>query len=61
VDLAWWQFALMSLPFISLLLAVLIVLLAGLLTRSHPWRGTLRPSYVIVFLALSVFNLTLIL
>ena len=61
VDLAWWQFALMSLPFISLLLAVLIVLLAGLLTRSHPWRGTLRPYYVIVFLALSVFNLTLIL
>lgn len=61
VELLWWQFALLSFPFVSLLLAVPIALLAAPVMRSHTWRGTLRPYYLIVALLLLMFNLTLIL
>lgn len=60
-ELTWWQFALLSLPYVSLLLAVLIALLVGPIMKSQPWRGSLRPYYLIVALVLLVFHLTLLL
>jgi hypothetical protein len=60
-DLLWWQFALLSLPFASLILAVLIALLVGPITRSHAWARTTRLYYLSVALALLAFNAAIIL
>jgi hypothetical protein len=56
VDLLWWQFGILSFPFASLLLAVLIALLAGPITRGHSWVRTPRLYYLSVALALLAFN-----
>jgi CubicO group peptidase (beta-lactamase class C family) len=60
-DLLWWQFALLSLPYINLTLAIVI---ASLVTRSmqgHTGERTNRFYYLIVALALVAFNLAIIL
>jgi hypothetical protein len=61
VDLTWWQFAFLSLPLISLVLAIVIALLAGPITRSHAWARTTRLYYLSVALALLAFNVAIIL
>jgi hypothetical protein len=60
-DLPWWQSGILIFPFVSLLLAVLIALLAGPITRSHAWARTTRLYYLSVALALLVFNVAIIL
>jgi hypothetical protein len=60
-DLLWWQFALLSLPFASLILAVLIALLVGPITRSRAWVRNTRLYYLSVALALLAFNVAIIL
>jgi CubicO group peptidase (beta-lactamase class C family) len=61
VDLTWWQFTLLSLPFVSLTLAIVIVLLTGLSMRGHVGGRAIRFYYLIVTLALVAFNLDIIL
>jgi hypothetical protein len=61
VDLTWWQFTLLSLPFVSLTLAIVIVLLTGLSMRGHVGGRAIRFYYFIVTLALVAFNLDIIL
>jgi CubicO group peptidase (beta-lactamase class C family) len=60
VDLSWWQFAILSLPFLSLVLALAIALLDGLPARSGTVRRATRIYYLIVALALLTFNLAII-
>jgi CubicO group peptidase (beta-lactamase class C family) len=60
-DLPWWQSGILIFPFVSLLLAVLIALLAGPITRSHAWARTTRLYYLSVALALLAFNVAIIL
>jgi CubicO group peptidase (beta-lactamase class C family) len=60
--LLWWQSGILMFPFVSLLLAILIALLAGPITRSHAWaRTTTRLYYLSVALALLVFNVAILL
>jgi hypothetical protein len=61
VDLTWWQFAYLSLPFISLGLAIVIASLAGLGIRGHVGRRAIHFYYLLVALALLIFNLALLL
>jgi CubicO group peptidase (beta-lactamase class C family) len=61
VDLTWWQFAYLSLPFTSLVLAIVIAMLAGLGIRGHVGRRAIHFYYLIVALALLIFNLVIIL
>jgi CubicO group peptidase (beta-lactamase class C family) len=60
VDLLWWQFALLSLPFISPVLAIIIALISGLGMRSYTNGRAIRWYYLTVALALLGFNLALI-
>jgi len=60
-DLLWWQSALLDLPFINLLLAIVVALLAGFGLKSSIGRRTNRFYYLIVALALVAFNLAIIL
>ena len=60
-DLPWWQFGILIFPFVSLLLASLIALLAGLITRRHAWARTTCLYYLSVALALMAFNVAIIL
>ncbi len=60
VDLLWWQFAILSLPYLSLTIAVVIALMAGLRLRS---KGDGHPNwfyYWIVSMALLSFNLAIL-
>jgi hypothetical protein len=59
-DLLWWQSALLSLPFASLLLAMGIALLAVLSMRRHAWARATHVYYLIVALALFAFNSVLL-
>jgi hypothetical protein len=59
-DLPWWQFAGLSLPFASLLLAAGVALLTGLAIKNHAWERHLRISYSLVAVTLLTFNLALI-
>ncbi len=59
-DLPWWQSGLLDLPFVNLLLAIVIALLAGLGLKSSIGRHTKRFYYLIVALALVAFNLAII-
>ena len=52
---------LLSLPFVSVVLAIMIALLAGPITRSHAWARTTRLYYLSVALALLAFNAAIIL
>ncbi|HEU0293071.1 MAG TPA: hypothetical protein VFR47_10075 [Anaerolineales bacterium] len=61
VDLTWWQFALLSLPFASLALAIELTLLAGLGMRGHTESRAIHSYYLLVALALLIFNLAIIL
>jgi CubicO group peptidase (beta-lactamase class C family) len=61
VDLTWWQFALLSLPYIGLVLGILIAALAGLGMRGQAGRRAIRVYYLIVALALLAFNLAILL
>jgi CubicO group peptidase (beta-lactamase class C family) len=61
VDLTWWQFAYLSLPFVSLVLAMVIASLAGLGIRGHVGRRAIHFYYLIVALALLTFNLSILL
>jgi CubicO group peptidase (beta-lactamase class C family) len=61
VDLLWWQFGILSLPFISLVLAIVVVLLYGLSLRNHPGARSIRLYYFVVALALLAFNAATIL
>lgn len=61
VDLLWWQFALLSLPFASLVLAVVIAVLAWLSMKGQTDGHAIRFYYLSVALALLTFNLVLIL
>ena len=60
VDLLWWQYALLSLPFVNLLLAVGIILVAVLLMRSYARVRAIRWYLFVVGLALLMFNLAII-
>jgi CubicO group peptidase (beta-lactamase class C family) len=60
VDLLWWQFAILSLPYVSLTLAVVIALMAGLRLRSKGERHTICFYYLIVATALLSFNLEIL-
>jgi len=60
-DLLWWQSGLLDLPFINLLLAIMIALLAILDLKSSIGGRTHRFYYLIVTLALVAFNLAIIL
>ena len=61
VDLLWWQFALLSLPFVNLFLVAVIGGLLGVLIRSHAERRSTQVYYLMVALALLAFNLAIIL
>jgi hypothetical protein len=56
VDLAWWQFALIGLPYANLPLAAVIALLIGLEMRNRAWKRTILWYYIGVMVALVVFN-----
>jgi hypothetical protein len=58
-DLTWWQFAILSLPFISLVLTILIAILTGLNMRGLIGRRAIHFYYLIVALALLTFNLAI--
>lgn len=60
-DLSWWQYALLSLPFISLVIGVVIALLAGLRLRSQPGSRAMPIYYLFVGLLLVGFNLAILL
>ncbi len=60
VDLLWWQYALLSLPFVNLLLAVGIILMAVLFMRSYARARAARAYPFVVGLALLTFNLAII-
>lgn len=60
-DLLWWQSALVDLPFVSLLLAIGIALIAVLFMRSYTWASAIRKYYIGVGLALLAFNLVILL
>jgi hypothetical protein len=59
LDLTWWQFTLLSLPFVSVVLAIMIALLAVLSMRDHTGGRVIRFYYLIVALALLIFNLAI--
>lgn len=61
VDLLWWQFAILSLPYVSLASAVVIVLLTGLRLRSKSDARKICLYYWIVSIALLAFNVAIIL
>jgi CubicO group peptidase (beta-lactamase class C family) len=61
VDLLWWQFAILSLPYVGLTLAVVIALVAGLRLRSKRDGRTICFYYLIVSIALFAFNIAIIL
>jgi hypothetical protein len=61
VDLTWWQFAILSLPYVSLLFASVIALMAGSGMRNQTESRAIRIYYLIVALALLTFNLAIIL
>jgi hypothetical protein len=61
VDLLWWQFVILSLPFLSLVLSIVIVLLDGLTARGGTARRATHLYYLFVALALLTFNLAIIL
>jgi CubicO group peptidase (beta-lactamase class C family) len=61
VDLLWWQFAFLSLPYVSLAFAVVIALMTGLRLRSKRDGRTIRFYYLLVSMALLAFNLSIIL
>ena len=56
VDLSWWQFGVLSLPFVSLVLAIVVVLLCGLSLRNHTGARSIRLYYFVNALALLAFN-----
>jgi CubicO group peptidase (beta-lactamase class C family) len=60
VDLTWWQFALVGLPFANLLLAVGIILMAVLFMKNYSRVGAIRAYTFVVGLALLTFNLAII-
>ncbi len=60
LDLLWWQFAGLSLPYTSLLLAVGIAVLTGLAIHSRAWTCATRFYYSVVALTLLAFNLALL-
>ncbi len=59
-ELLWWQFALLNLPFASLLMGVGITLLAALAWRSRAWGKGIGWYYITVALALLSFNLMIL-
>ncbi|HET9906206.1 MAG TPA: serine hydrolase domain-containing protein [Anaerolineales bacterium] len=59
-DLPWWQFALLSLPFASLVLAFVIALIAGLWIKAQTDGRKIRLYYLGIALALLIFNLALV-
>ena len=59
-DLPWWQFALLSLPFASLVLALVIALLTGLWITNQTEGRKIRLYYLGIALALLIFNLALV-
>jgi len=62
VDLAWWQFCLMSMPFASLLLAVVDVgLLASLAIKNNIWKRSAAWYSIPITLVLFAFDLVVIL
>jgi CubicO group peptidase (beta-lactamase class C family) len=60
MDLTWWQFALVGLPFINLVLAIGMALMAALTMRNYAWARAIHRYYLAVGLALLAFNLALI-
>lgn len=61
VDLLWSQFTMLSLPYISLIFAVGIAVMAVPITRSHAWARTTGLYYLGVTIALLAFNVSIIL
>jgi hypothetical protein len=61
VDLLWWQFGVLSLPFAGLVLPVVVAVLAGLSLKSQANERAIGFYYLGVAVALQTFNLVLIL
>jgi hypothetical protein len=55
-DFTFWQFLLLSLPFVSLALAIGVALIAGIGLKEHTGARATRWYYLIVSLVLLVFN-----
>ena len=60
VDLLWWQFVLVGLPFVNLVLTVGTVLAAVLWRGKYAWTHTTFRYYLAVGLALLAFNLVIL-
>jgi CubicO group peptidase (beta-lactamase class C family) len=60
VDLLWWQFAILSLPYISLTFAVVIALITGLLLKSKRNQRAICFYYLFVAIVLLTFNLSIL-
>jgi CubicO group peptidase (beta-lactamase class C family) len=56
LDLAWWQFALVGLPFASLLLGIGVTLASALAVKDHAGKHSAKGYILAVGLALIAFN-----
>jgi len=61
MDLLWWQIVLLSLPYASLLFALVMALMAILSLRDQEAKRAIHFYYLIVAIALLAFNLATIL
>jgi hypothetical protein len=61
MDMLWWQFALVSLPFANLLLAAAILSIAVLFTRRQPRTRLVRATILMSGAAVLAFNLVIFL
>jgi hypothetical protein len=61
IDLLWWQFAILSLPYLSLTLAAVIALIAGKRLSSKMDGRTIHFYYLSLATLLVSFNLVILL
>lgn len=61
IDMTWWQFTLVGMPFINLALGFSVALIAGYALRRHTVDPFVRWYYFAVGLAFLTFNMTILL
>jgi hypothetical protein len=61
LDLLWSQFAFLSLPYVSLVFAVVVMSMTSLRLRGQRETHAIRVYYLIVTVALLSFNLVMLL